>query len=215
MTDSPEITEPLPSVIPVFPLPKAILFPSSNLPLNIFEQRYLKMVEDAWASHKIIGMIQPQKIEEDGTPAQKLYSIGCAGKISHLVKTEDGRYLIRLTGIIRFRIEDELSVTTPYRQVKADWEPFSTDMEPLPEHGCFDRKPLMSVLKGYLDSRGLAADYDGINTAPDGVLINTLSMIIPFSMQEKQALLEAEDTPKRAETLKNLLIMSSANGKAH
>jgi len=212
MTDSSDTEAPLPSVIPVFPLPKVILFPESNLPLNIFEPRYLKMIEDAQASHKLIGMIQPETAEE-GAKAPPLHTIGCAGRISDLAKTEDGRYLIRLTGISRFRIEEELAVTTQYRQVKADWSPFKKDQMPLPLNGCFEREDLMAVLQAYLDSKGLAADYDGINAAPDGVLINTLSMIIPLAPQEKQALLEASDTAERAETLKNLLIMASATGK--
>ena len=212
MTETPEThtekdTDALPSVIPVFPLPKAILFPESNLPLNIFEPRYLKMVRDTYAGHKIIGMIQPTEPEAKGNkPA--LYKTGCAGKISHLAETEDGRILIRLTGISRFDVDEELSVTTPYRQVQANWKPYSTDRMPLPVSGCFDRNMLMDVLKAYLNHKGLAADYDGINAAPDGVLINTLSMIIPLNPAEKQALLEASDTTARADTLKALLEMS-------
>lgn len=211
MTENTADPNTLPPVIPVFPLAKAILFPESNLPLNIFEPRYLKMVRETYAGHKTIGMIQPREPERDSKKPPALYDIGCAGKITHLAETEDGRLLIRLTGISRFQIGEELSVTTPYRQVQANWAPFGADQEPLPTSGCFEREPLMEVLKSYLDTKGLAADYDGINTAPDGVLINTLCMIIPFAPQEKQALLEAVDTSERAATLKSLLEMSAAS----
>lgn len=208
MADSDNIPADLPAVIPVFPLPKVILFPESNLPLNIFEPRYLKMVEDARASHGIIGMVQPRTTDDlAGSP--DLYNIGGAGRITHCVKTEDDRYLIRLTGVSRFRIEDELSVTTPYRQVMVNWEPFKNDLMPPMPPGGFDRVSLMAELKAYLDKRGLEADYEGINAAPDTVLINTLSMIIPLTIAEKQALLQAENTNDRAEALKSLLMMVS------
>jgi len=202
----------LPTVIPVFPLPKVILFPESNLPLNIFEPRYLKMVDDARASHGIIGMVQPKTTDDlHGSP--DLHLAGGAGRITHFVKTEDGRYLIRLTGLCRFKIESTLPVTTPYRQAQVTWASFQGDMikDKMPDP--FDRTALMKELKTYLDKKGLAADYDGISAAPDTVLVNTLSMIIPLSIEEKQLLLEAKTTGERAETLKNLLMMVSASPK--
>lgn len=203
------IPDELPSVIPVFPLPKVILFPGSNLPLNIFEPRYLRMVEDARNSHGIIGMIQPIKPEKmQGTPP--LHTVGGAGCITDFVKTEDGRYLIRLTGISRFHIENTLSGTTPYQQAQVDWSAFKEDLSPHTAFGSFDREALMAQLKLYLEKKGLEADYDGINTAPDDVLVNTLSMIIPMAIEEKQALLETRSTAERAETLQNLLMMVSA-----
>ncbi|MEX0297506.1 MAG: LON peptidase substrate-binding domain-containing protein [Kordiimonas sp.] len=214
MADSENTTADLPPVIPVFPLPKVILFPESNLPLNIFEPRYLKMVEDAQANHGIIGMVQP-KTTDDLAGSPEVYQVGGAGRITHSTKTEDGRYLIRLTGISRFHIESELSGTTPYRQVMANWEPFQDDTMPPPPPGTFDREGLMTELKAYLDKRGLEADYDGINAAPDTVLINTLSMIIPLTIAEKQALLEANTTTERAETLKSLLMMVSISDKTN
>ncbi len=212
MADSENSPADLPPVIPVFPLPKVILFPESNLPLNIFEPRYLKMVDDARASHGIIGMVQPRTTEDlAGSP--ELYNVGGAGRITHFVKTEDGRYLIRLTGLCRFKIDNELPVTTPYRQVMANWAPFDCDMMPPMPPGGFDRTSLMAELKTYLEKRGLEADYEGINAAPDTVLINTLSMIIPLTIAEKQALLQAETTNDRAETLKSLLMMVSMGQK--
>lgn len=212
MADSENSPADLPPVIPVFPLPKVILFPESNLPLNIFEPRYLKMVDDARASHGIIGMVQP-KTTEDLAGSPDLYSVGGAGRITHFVKTEDGRYLIRLTGLSRFKIGNELPATTPYRQVMADWAPFNYDIAPSMPPSDFDRTSLMAELKKYLEKRGLEADYEGINTAPDTVLINTLSMIIPLTIAEKQALLQAETTNDRADTLKSLLMMVSMNQK--
>lgn len=212
MADQENIQTDLPTVIPVFPLPKVILFPESNLPLNIFEPRYLKMVDDARAGSGIIGMVQP-KTTEDLAGNPEIYKTGGAGRITHFVETEDGRYLIRLTGLSRFRVADELSVTTPYRQAVVDWGPFSDDMKTNQQTDGFDRDGLMNELKAYLEKRGLEADYDGINAAPDTVLINTLSMIIPLTLGEKQALLEAQTANLRAETLKNLLMMVSADSK--
>ena len=196
----------LPPVIPVFPLEAAILLPGSNLPLNIFEPRYLQMVKDARAGRGIIGMIQPQQIDNNASKPM-LYGIGCAGNITHFDETEDGRYIIRLTGVCRFSVDSELDVMTPYRQVQPNWSPFKSDMIAEQDVKSMDRKELMAALKSYLKMKGLAADYEGINTAPDAVLVNTLSMIIPFGSAEKQALLEAEDAPSRGETLQQLLIM--------
>jgi len=199
-------TNDLPSAIPVFPLPSVILLPGSNLPLNIFEPRYLQMVKAARAGSGIIGMVQPQDPEDVGTkPA--LFDIGGAGRITHYAKTEDGRNIIRLTGLCRFKVEGELQVMTPYRQVQANWQAYKADITEENTGEPIEREALTNALKAYLDRKGLEADYDGINTAPDNVLINTLSMIIPFGVPEKQALLEALDVPTRAETLKSLLIM--------
>ena len=206
MTDASTNFEGLPSVIPVFPLEAVILLPGSNLPLNIFEPRYLKMVKDARESHGIIGMIQP--VEVINTAAKPmLYSIGGAGRITHYAETKDGRNIIRLTGLCRFAVAAELDVMTPYRQVQPNWTAYKNDLAPQDMAGSLERENLMAALKAYLKLKGLDADYDGINTAPDSVLINTLSMIIPFGIAEKQALLEASNTLERAETLRSLLVM--------
>ena len=206
MTDTPTNIKDLPPTIPIFPLGSVILLPGSNLPLNIFEPRYLKMVKDSRANHDLIGMIQPLDGAAEGA-APPIYGIGCVGKITHFDETKDGRNIIRLTGLCRFEVSAELNVMTPYRQIQPDWKPFRTDFRPDKTAAPLNRDDLMTALQAYLKMKGLAADFEGINTAPDNVLINTLSMIIPFGIPEKQALLEAADIASRAETLKRLLIM--------
>lgn len=202
---APALTQ-LPLVIPVFPLKGVILLPGSNLPLNIFEPRYLQMVRDAVMSNGLIGMVQPKESNTDD-PAPELYSVGGVGKIDDLVETGKDRFAIRLKGIARFEIEEELSATTLYRQVQADWSRFR-DQDAARFTGSIDRRTLLATLSDYLDQRGLDADFDAIAEAPDDVLVNTLSMIIPMGAPEKQALLEAVSVPERAETLNTLLNMS-------
>lgn len=209
MTDTPTNIDDLPPTIPIFPLGSVILLPGSNLPLNIFEPRYLQMVKDSRANHNLIGMIQPLDGAAKG-PAPAIYGVGCVGKITDFDETKDGRNIIRLTGICRFEVQTELNVMTPYRQIQPNWQPFRTDLKYNKITPPLDRSELMTALQDYLKMKGLAADYEGINTAPDNILINTLSMIIPFGIPEKQALLEASDTTERAETLKRLLIMMTS-----
>lgn len=209
MFNEPEKQIELPGVIPVFPLAATILLPGSNLPLNIFEPRYLRMVKDARSSHGLIGMIQPQS-SADQSQSPELFNVGAVGRITHYVETEDGRNLIRLTGVCRFSVNAELAVTTPYRQIQADWQGFEADLLPLIGERTLSREPLMAVLKMYLTKKGLDADFEGINTAPDDVLINTLSMIMPFGVAEKQALLEANTLADRAKSLESLLAMATS-----
>jgi len=209
LLDEPEKQTDLPGVIPVFPLAGTILLPGSNLPLNIFEPRYLRMVEDARNSHGLIGMVQPQD-PDNTSKTPDLFTVGGVGRITHFVETEDGRNLIRLTGLCRFAIADELPATTPYRQVQASWQPFEGDLAQVTIKKEFNREPLMAALKQYLEKKGLDADYDGINVAPDDVLVNTLSMIMPFGAAEKQALLEADGLLDRAKTLESLLTMAAS-----
>lgn len=211
MTDDLLKTSDLPSTIPIFPLPGVIMLPGSNLPLNIFEPRYLQMVKDARTSHSLIGIVQPLSAD-DASQTPEVFGIGGVGRITHYAETKDGRNIIRLTGLCRFRIDNELQVMTPYRQVQPNWNPYEGDLE---ERGCcpeepIDRAALMVALKSYLEQKGLDADYEGINTAPDNVLVNTLSMIIPFGVPEKQALLEANTLDARADTLKSLLTMMTS-----
>jgi hypothetical protein len=202
--------EALPSVIPVFPLPGAILLPGSSLPLNIFEPRYLRMVRAAIEGHNLIGMIQPKGNAQVTVP--ELYGVGCVGSIADVQETDDGRILIRLKGLSRFEVAEELGVTTPYRQVRANWEPFKADpWGGTGGEGSVKRDPLLGALKGYLDTKGLDADFDAIASAPDDILVNTLSMIVPLAVQEKQALLEAASVPDRSQLLQNLLEMASAD----
>lgn len=201
--------EKLPAALPVFPLPGVLLLPSGNLPLNIFEPRYLKMVEDVLASHRLIGMIQPREGAEK-TPG--LYDIGCAGKITEFSETSDGRYLITLTGICRFRIAGELNTATPYRQVQTDWSAFQKDIENV---ACLDidRAKLLELLRCYFTDQGLDCDWDAIQDAPDGKLITCLSMICPFEPKEKQALLEAPCCKTRARTFMTMLEMATHDNK--
>jgi Lon protease-like protein len=200
----------LPSAIPLFPLPGATLLPRCSLPLNIFEPRYLKMVSDAALSpDKLIGMIQPLSGRLDGDkPA--LYSTGCAGRIEHMEHTDDGRIEIMLRGISRFRIKSEFDTTTPYRQAAVDFDSYQNDLE-TPDHDCnIERRTLLAKLSSYLERRGLGADYSGIEGAPDEILVNTLSMIIPFQPSEKQALIEATTIQDRNIMLLSLLEMAAA-----
>ncbi|MEH6666072.1 MAG: LON peptidase substrate-binding domain-containing protein, partial [Brevundimonas sp.] len=153
----------LPQVIPVFPLGGAIVLPRGQLPLNIFEPRYLNMVDDAMAGDRLLGMIQPSG-GPDALPA--LSPVGCAGRITSFAETSDGRYLITLTGVARFRVLAELPVQTPYRQVRADFEPFTLDLNAPDENQTFDRRDLLAALQGYLGPRGLDIDWDAARDAP-------------------------------------------------
>lgn len=196
----------LPVKIPIFPLTGVILIPGSNLPLNIFEPRYLQMVRDAVTSDGLIGMIQP-KTPETESGGSALYTVGAVGKIEDLVDTGNNRFTLRLKGIARFEVTSELSTTTPYRQIHADWSRFN---DPATEGaaGEINRRTLLAALSNYLDTKGLDADFDAIAEAPNDVLVNTLSMIIPMGAPEKQALLEAMSVNERATTLETLLKMS-------
>ena len=198
----------LPQVIPVFPLPGAILLPRGQLPLNIFEPRYLNMIDDAMAGDRIIGMIQPQ-----GGPQRLpgLSPIGCAGRITSFAETSDGRYLITLTGCARFRLGNEIPTQTPYRQIRADFAPFEADLRapPVDDVG-LDRDGLLDAPRAYLETRGLDIDWDTAETAPPEALINSLSMALPFDPPEKQALLEAASLTDRSTVLTALLTIDAA-----
>ncbi len=198
----------LPQVIPVFPLPGAILLPRGQLPLNIFEPRYLNMIDDAMAGDRIIGMVQPQ-----GGPQRLpgLSPVGCAGRITSFAETSDGRYLITLTGCARFRLSGEIPTRTPYRQIRADFTPFEADLRapPVDDVG-LDRDGLLDALRAYLETRGLDIDWDTAETAPPEALINSLSMALPFDPPEKQALLEAAALTDRSAVLTALLTIDAA-----
>ena len=199
----------LPSMLPVFPLSGVLLLPRGDLPLNIFEPRYLAMTDEALSGARMIGMIQPVFAEEGGErPA--LSAVGCAGRITAYRETDDGRYLITLTGICRFRIGQELDVTTPYRQVEPDYGPFETDLYP-DEDGEFPRERLLGALKRYLVRRDLKADWQSVTSAPAEALVNSLAMLCPFEPAEKQALLEASGWPERVDTLIALLEMAASD----
>ncbi|MCE9522189.1 MAG: LON peptidase substrate-binding domain-containing protein [Alphaproteobacteria bacterium] len=197
----------LPPVIPVFPLAGALLLPRGRLPLNIFEPRYLAMIDDAMRTHRLIGMVQPVNSDQKHPP---LYPIGCAGRLTSWNETGDGRLMITLTGLIRFRIDAELKTTTPYRQIEASFEPFSADLQESSDEDCVDRKRLGTSLKSYLKLRNIEADWSSIERAPGEVLINSLAMICPFDVAEKQALLEASCLADRAQLLTALIEMAAA-----
>lgn len=197
----------LPVTLPVFPLPGVLLLPRGVLPLNIFEPRYLNMIEDALACSRMIGMIQPAD-PEDKSPTPKLYSTGCAGRISSFEETDDGRILIALKGICRFRISEELSAVRGYRRVRPDWKPFESDFDSPPDRTGFDRSKLLPALKGYFHKNEIEANWEALEATPDERLINSLSMICPFGPPEKQALLEAGSVPERGEVLTALVEMA-------
>lgn len=191
----------LPDSIPIFPLAGALLLPRGELPLNIFEPRYLAMVEDALGTARVIGMVQPDDTGGGSESHPSLFKVGCAGRITQLAETGDGRYLMTLTGIARFRIFEELAVTTPYRQCRVDFEPFVGDFTAHSGEDAVDRNALLRTLKTYLSANQIEADWEGIRSAPTEALVNGLSMMSPYGTKEKQALLEAPDLKTRAEIL--------------
>ncbi len=200
----------LPETIPVFPLPGALLLPRGRLPLNIFEPRYLAMLDDTLKSdHRLVGMVQPY---EGRAQPPRLHTIGCAGRVTSLSETEDGRYLIVLTGVSRFRIRDEVEGFTPYRRVKIDWTDFAGDLERPDEVHGFDKDDFLALLRRYFDVANLSSDWDSMREAEPEMLVNSLSMMCPFEVEEKQALLEAPRLSDRAETLTALLRFAIAAG---
>lgn len=190
----------LPPVIPVFPLTGALLLPRAELPLNIFEPRYLAMVDAALAGSRLIGMVQPDETVSATAHGPALHKVGCLGRLTEFSETGDGRYLITLTGICRYRIVEELTVTTPYRQVKIDASSFAADFAPAGEAEV-DRSALLEALAAFLDANQLEADWEGIRQAGTETLVNTLSVMSPYGGPEKQALLEAETLKARADML--------------
>ena len=195
----------LPLVIPVFPLDGALLLPGGHLPLNIFEPRYLNMFDDAMSGERIIGMVQTRAGGDDERP--NLAPVGCAGRVTSFAETSDGRYLVTLTGVCRFRVGAELPARSPYRQVRADFTAFEDDLHEAPAQAAAtgEASPLLAALRRYLDHRGLAIDWTSAETAPSDALINSLAMALPFEPVEKQALLEAPTLADRRETLVALL----------
>jgi len=195
--------EAIPAVIPVFPLPGALLLPRGQMPLNIFEPRYLAMVDDALRSgDRLIGMIQPDPAHPGADPDKpQLFHVGCVGRMTQFAESGDGRYLIQLTGVARFRVAQELSVTTPYRQCRVTYQPFVDDFTPRLGEDAVDRKALLRALTAFLKANNLKADWEGIENAPNEALVNALAMMSPYEAAEKQAMLEAPDLKTRAEIL--------------
>ena len=201
----------LPETIAIFPLPGALLLPRARLPLHIFEPRYLAMIEDCMATrHRLIGMIQPSGAP--GARERRLHSIGCAGRLTGFSETEDGRYLITLTGISRFRVLRETTDETPYRTVAASWEGFGRDLGPAESDERFHRERFLKLLGRFLSRRNLSTDWDSLKEAEDELLINSLSMLCPFDPEDKQALLEAPSLTTRRETLVTLIEFALRGG---
>ena len=207
--DAPLNAEDLPQVIPVFPLSGALLLPHSSRPLNIFEPRYLNMIDDAMAAERIIGMVQIAA--EDSRERPSLAPVGCAGRITSFSETADGRYLITLTGLARFRLGDELPGYTPYRRARVDFSPFEADLTPLSRDED-EREALLEPLRHYLNQRGMRIDWDAVKSAPVEPLVNSLAMALPFDAAELQALLEAPTVAERRRTLVTLLRIDGAFG---
>ena len=202
----------LADVIPVFPLPGALLLPRGQMPLNVYEPRYVAMIDDALRSGlRLIGMIQPDSARPGPESKPNLYRVGCVGRITQIAETGDGRYLLQLTGIARFRIEEELGVTTPYRQCQVTYAPFIDDFIARKGEDEVDRASLLAALYDFLKANDLKADWEGIENAPNEALVNALAMMSPYGSAEKQALLEAPDLKTRAEILVAVTEIELAN----
>lgn len=194
----------LPDLLPAFPLPGALLLPRSRLPLQIFEPRYLSMIDDALKTQgRLIAMIQPnpgRTADEKG-----LHRIGCAGRITQFSEMEDGRYMLTLSGVSRFRLIGEVDGFMPYRRVEISWDGFEQDRKPSEPDVEFDRVAFLKLLTKYFASRELNADWDTLKDANDELLVNSLSMMLEFEPEDKQALLEAPSLSTRRETLVTLI----------
>ncbi len=196
------VTE-LPETIPVFPLPGALLLPRARLPLHIFEPRYLAMMEDVMKTPaRLIGMVQPYDAPEK--PGQ-LHSIGCAGRLTGFSETEDGRYMVTLSGVSRFRIAEQREGFTPYLRCDVAWDDFTRDQGPAEHDPGFERAPFLALLSRFFEDQGLKTDWESLGEAEDELLINSLSMLCPFEPEDKQALLEAPSLQTRRETLVTLI----------
>jgi Lon protease-like protein len=204
----------LPREIAVFPLSGALLLPQGRLPLNIFEPRYLAMTMDSLANGRMFGMVQADPRAPTGPGGPGLYRIGCLGRLSSFSETDDGRLLITLTGLIRFRIAEELPLAPGgYRRVGAEYADFAADLaiddgQDMP--AAVDRAELLDALRPYFRARGIEANWDAVEQTADAMLVTTLSMVCPFEVPEKQALLEAPDSVERARMLVALMRMGAA-----
>jgi Lon protease-like protein len=196
----------LPEILPIFPLTGVLLLPRGKLPLNVFEPRYLAMTEDALAGNRMIGIIQPSDpLSRASVPP--VYPIGCAGRITSFSETDDGRYLITLTGVCRFETVRELPIVRGYRRVDVSWERFAADLD---EAGpaLFDRARLVEGLRTYFKIQGISANWDAVESTPDERLVTSLAMICPFEPSEKQALLECGSLSERASMMVAIIEMS-------
>ena len=200
--------EDLPRVLPIFPLEGVLLLPGGRLPLNIFEPRYLAMFDDAMSSNRLIGMIQPCE-DRQGDAVPKVYETGCVGRITSFNETDDGRYLVTLSGLIRFDVARELPAGS-YRLVEPDYSRFQNDMEE--DRGEIDRKRLVEVLNAYFEANAIEGDWEAIEQTSDERLVTSLAMICPLGAPEKQALLESMTLTERAEALTAIMEMATHSG---
>lgn len=207
-----ESTRELPGTLAVFPLSGALLLPRGQLPLNIFEPRYLAMVEDALRSHRLIGMVQPDETPAAARSVGAIHAVGCAGKITQFAESGDGRLLITLTGVCRFRIVEELTAATKYRQCAVDFESFAADLNAKAGEDEVDRQSVIRMLRAFAENNRIKLDWSEIDKAPNEALVNALAMMSPFGAVEKQALLEAETLKARAEVLVALAEIEFARG---
>jgi len=201
----------LPELIPVFPLPGALLLPRARLPLHIFEPRYLAMIEDCMKTKaRLIGLVQPRAVPDKSEP--RLAAIGCAGRLTAFSETEDGRYMLTLSGISRFRMRDEQQGFTPYRRFAVDWSPFGRDLGGEEQDTAFNREAFLVTLGKFFALHQLGTDWGSLKEADPEMLINSLSMLCPFSPEDKQALLEAPSLSTRRETLTALMSFALSGG---
>ena len=204
----------LPELIPVFPLPGALLLPRGQMPLNIFESRYLAMVDDAFRdSHRLIGMIQPDVTHSHNEERPVLFHVGCVGRITQFAESGDGRYILELTGVARFKVLEEMTVLTPYRQCRVDYFPFIDDFTARKGEEAVNREALLSVLTDFLKANNLKVDWAGVESAPNEALVNALAMMSAYGPAEKQAMLEAPDLKTRAEILVAVTEIALAKGQ--
>jgi hypothetical protein len=204
----------LPKIIPVFPLSGALLLPRGQMPLNIFEPRYLAMVDDAFRDgHRLIGMIQPDATRSHNSDKPTLFHVGCVGRITQLAEAGDGRYILELTGVSRFKVLEETPAPTPYRQCRVDYQTFIDDFTARKGEDEVDRDALLVTLRDFLKANQLKVDWEGIDNAPNEALVNALAMMSPYGAPEKQALLEAHDLKTRAEILIAVTEMDLAKKK--
>lgn len=206
--------EDLPAVIPVFPLSGALLLPSGQMPLNVFEPRYVAMVDAALSGPRLIGMVQPRLDRKPATSRPELCEVGCVGRIIQFSEAGDGRYVITLSGISRFRVVEEIDAGTPYRQCRIAAGPFCDLSEPRRGEDAVDRDTLLRTFRAYLDANGLEADWESVNRASNAGLVTALSMMSPWGPSEKQALLESPDHAARAKTLIAITEFALAGGGA-
>ena len=204
----------LPDTIPLFPLPGALLLPRARLPLHLFEPRYLQMLEDCMKTpERLIGMIQTREVPANqGGGEPRLHSIGCAGRLTGFSETEDGRYMVTLSGVSRFRLKEEIKGFAPYRRGRVEWQGFERDQGEAEKDKGFDRPAFLELLQRFFESMELSTDWESLSGAESELLINSLSMLCPFSPEDKQALLEAPTLTERRETMVTLIEFALRGG---